>query len=61
MTRRVTIPDDHVALILPNQLSDELMAILKEFRRNRRKFREPDSMVAVSGDVMLALLEAKEA
>lgn len=61
MARRVTVPEDHVALILPNQLADELMSILKEFRRNRRKFHEPDPMVAVSGDVMLALLEAKEA
>lgn len=61
MTRRISIPDDYVALILSAQLADELMAILKEFRRNRRKFKEPDPMVAVSGDVMLSLLEAREA
>lgn len=60
MTRRITIPEDQVALIIPAQLADELMSILREFRRQRRKFQEPDAMLAVAGDVMLALLEAKE-
>lgn len=73
MTRRVTIPDDHVALILPNQLSDELMSLLRAYRaevgrvivRAKRTNCELDSIAiaqhSIAGDVMLAILEAREA
>lgn len=73
MPRRITVPDDHVAVILPNQLADELMSLLKLYRselgrvieRARRAQREPDSLAigqyGIAGDVMLAILEAKEA
>lgn len=73
MPRRITVPDEHVAVILPNQLGDELMSLLKLYRselgrvieRARRAQREPDSLAigqyGIAGEVMLALLEAKEA
>lgn len=64
MTRRVTIPDDHVALILPNQLADELMTTLRVVRNYGLKRHLPEGQRAVNricGDVMLTLLEAKEA
>lgn len=73
MPRRITVPDEHVAVILPNQLGDELMSLLKLYRselgrvieRARRAQREPDSLAigqyGTAGEVMLALLEAKEA
>lgn len=82
MTRRVTIPDDHVALILPNQLADEIMSLLTAYRTRlwsrieRQKRAALDASEhgdpikdldasdvgahAICGDVMLAVLEAKE-
>lgn len=64
MTRRVTIPDDHVALILSSQLADELMTALKMVRTYGLKKHlavEQHPVNQVCGHVMLALLEAKEA
>lgn len=62
MTRRITIPEDHVAVILPSQLADELMSMAKTIR-SLRKVGGEDSYPyrQVAGDLMLALLEAKEA
>lgn len=75
MTRRITIPDNHVALILPVQLADELMSLCTFVRRyaagprSRIKDGAPASeadgdkirLSYIAGDVLLALLEAKEA
>jgi hypothetical protein len=65
MTRRITVPDDHVAIILSAQLADELMALMKVIRQRCRKLNaDPEHQEGykdVAGDVLLALLEAKEA
>jgi hypothetical protein len=71
MPRRITVPDDHVAVILPSQLADELMLTLAAHRRlHLRLARKAGPEIGqhimsieqanVCGDVMLALLEAKE-
>lgn len=76
MTRRISIPDDHVALVISNQLADELMSLLRGRRQARgitfalERAREgcaldadmqPIAEYKIAGDIMLALLEAKEA
>ena len=59
--RRITIPEDHVALIIPAQLADELMSMAKTIRTLRKVGGEADyPYKQVAGDLMLALLEAKE-
>lgn len=64
MSRRVTVPVDHVDVILPAQTADELMSLLRQLRRraslNEEKAAELKAEASVCGDVMLALLEAKE-
>lgn len=84
MRRRITVPDNHVALVLPVQLADELMTLLLTVRQrnwlaaqrvlafqtqslghNLPQPSETDCDKAaaskIAGDVMLALLEAREA
>lgn len=56
--RRISIPEDHVALILPAQLADELQSLMSSIRRSSKAPLETKS---VAGDIILALLEAKEA
>lgn len=68
MTRRITIPEDHVAVILPNQLADELTALCNIIRRSGKTLRLDFSdngdgktgMKAIAGDVLLACLDARE-
>lgn len=65
MTRRITIPADHVGIILPATVADELMSLMRALRRRRSLNEETAHQLkleaAICGDVMLALLEAKEA
>lgn len=83
MSKRLTILDDHVALVLSNQLADELMSLMQQLRkRNWRKSQrvlaynsqceghnlptpteaeiEANAQSAIAGDIILAILEAKE-
>lgn len=63
MKRRITIPEDHVAVVLPAQTADELMSLLRLIRQPHGRLLfglDPKPLRAVAGDVMLALLEAKE-
>jgi hypothetical protein len=58
--QRVTIPEDHVALILPRQIIADVQAMLFLIRKGRRV--DPatrDSMKAIAGELLLALLEAE--
>jgi len=72
MPKRVTVPEGHIALILPDQLSEELMALARQQRQKAHRImgrlgpedqRHHDANVEANilGDIMLALLEAKEA
>lgn len=65
MPRRISVPDDHVAVILPTQLADDVMSLAKIVRQRRSRIASDDaergSLYEVAGAVMLALLEAKEA
>jgi hypothetical protein len=69
MPRRITVPDDHVGLILPGKTADELMRFMRTHRQTAQRIasRTKDETRDVAqaeanfaGDVMLALLEAKE-
>lgn len=71
MPKRLTVPDDHVALVLSNQLANELNSVLMLERRRlapriaRCKAVEADhstisGIYDICGDVLLAILEAKE-
>ena len=80
MPRRVTVPDGHIALVLPNQLGDELMSLLRYIRLMngpaatrvaranalgesaalRPADPELNQQRNIAGDVLLAILEAKE-
>lgn len=72
-SRRITVPEDHVALILPDQLADEMMSLamasreehLRGYRAQQVKkpeaAHEHNQRAKILGDFVLALLEAKEA
>lgn len=75
--RRISVPEDHIALILPNQFSDELMSLAMGERNvwlaKERKYnastdgqvqdlaQQAKNMASIWGDFILALLTAKEA
>lgn len=56
MTTRVTVPDEHTAIIFPNQLCEELASLLGMIRRNKRLHITP-AIRDIAGDVILAYLD----
>lgn len=56
---RITIPEDHVAVLLPTNLAQDLYSLCNLIRKTRRLKIEPP-IHAVAGEVMLALLASEE-
>lgn len=56
MTTRVTIPDGHLPIVLPNQIYEELISLLGMIRRNKRLHITP-AIREIAGDVILASLD----
>lgn len=61
-SKRITIPEGHVALILPTMLAAELEAMCRLLRKSKwpanDEARAP--VVAICGDILLALLDQRE-
>jgi hypothetical protein len=53
MPTRLTVPDEHIAIIMPQQLAEELFSLLAMIRRNRRLHVTP-GIKGIAGDVILA-------
>lgn len=64
MSKRLTIPDNSVALILSHQLAADLFSLCQALRKPRKAVEDYltiPSVQAIAGDVLLAILESKEA
>ena len=61
--RRITVPEDQIAVLLPRELAEDLQSLLIIVRRRAPRIAgkdaEPLSVHKVAGDVLLALMEAE--
>lgn len=62
MTRRLTVPDGHLAILLSHDLAAELRSLCLSLRRGRGKLKPDDREGAydIAGDLLLALMEAEQ-
>jgi hypothetical protein len=59
--RRITIPQGHVAVLLPNVLFDEVRSMCKLIRAKRRPDgQEKNQMQSIAGSLLLALIDAED-
>lgn len=56
--RRMTVPADHIAVIMDQQLASEVMSLLMTLRTNPRKLVNDEAAKAVAGDLTLRMCEA---
>ncbi len=52
MSRRITVPETHVGVLLHKQLASELLSLMLDLRRGKAS----EAAKAVAGDVALALI-----
>lgn len=56
---RVTVPENHVAVIIPERLASELVSLAFLIRHTRRPDpQDKMAMYNVAGDLLIALLDA---
>lgn len=59
MTKRLTIPEQHVALLLDNDLAAELRSLCHQLRNADKKLTLEIGHREIAGDVLLAMLDAE--
>lgn len=60
MSKRLTVPDNSTAIILPNQLASELFALCKLLRKPKQNLKDREDMKsvqAIASEVLLALID----
>lgn len=59
--RRITIPEHHIALLLPCEVALDVKAMCFLLRKHGRvRPEDKNGMHAIAGDLLLALVEAEE-
>lgn len=60
MSKRITVPDDHIALILPPETAKELFSLMQAFRKPTKRVADrlnSQSSQIVAGLVLLSIIE----
>lgn len=61
MSNRVTVPEGHVALVLPNMLANELESMCRMLRKHRKySTQDKNAFQSIAGDILLAMLDQRE-